>query len=144
MNIMAGKSFGSILKEMRENQGLSMHDLGKAVNISPGYVSRLETENRGNISMDYFSRLAKRLKMSASIILEIYPDCFIDDISGAIITLDELIVQGNFIFAGKDSDIHTKLALQRVIKELESHIVCKTRESEARLLNEIDILKDKY
>lgn len=144
MNIMAGKSFGAILKEMRENQGLSMHDLGKAVNISPGYVSRLETESRDNISMDYFAKLAKHLKMPVSVILEIYPDCFMDDISGTIVTFDELIVHANFIFAGKDGDIHTKLALQRVVKELESHIVCKTRESEARLLNEIDILKDKY
>ncbi|AGX43922.1 helix-turn-helix domain-containing protein [Clostridium saccharobutylicum] len=141
---MSGKSFGSILKEMRENQGLSMHDLGKEVNISPGYVCRLETESRDNISMDYFSRLAKRLKMPASIILEIYPDCFVDDISGVIFTLDELIVHGNFIFAKKDSDIHIKLGLQRIVQELERHILCKTRESEARLLSEIDKFKDKY
>lgn len=140
---MSGKSFGSILKEMRENQGLSMHDLGKAVDISPAYVSRLETQNRDNISLYYFVKLARFLKIPLSVILEIYPDCFVDSKPEKIFTLDELIIHGNFIFAGKDCDIHTKLGLQRVVKELERHIISNTRDSEAKVLQEIDRLKDK-
>ncbi|WPC42797.1 helix-turn-helix transcriptional regulator [Clostridium sp. JS66] len=141
---MSGRSLGLILKEMRENQGFSMHDLSKKVNISPAYISRIETENRDNISLNYFVKLAKVLKIPLSVILEIYPDCFIDSNLEEITTLDELIIKSNFIFVGKDSNIDIKLSLQRVIHELERHITCKTRESEAKLLNEIDRLKDKY
>lgn len=139
-----GKNFGEILKEFRESKGLSMYDLEKAVGISPAYVSRLETKNRDNISMYYFAKLAKYLKIPASVILELYPDSFIENDSKSISTLDELIIKNNFIFAERESNIDIKLSLQKVIQELEKHIVSNTRDSESKLLREIDRLKERF
>ncbi|MFL0250629.1 helix-turn-helix domain-containing protein [Clostridium neuense] len=140
---MEGKNFGLILKKVRQDRGLSMSDLEKAIGISSAYISRLENQNRDNISLQYFVKLCKIFKLSSTLIWELYPDCFIDENLQEICTLDEVISKSNFKFAEKDSNIDIKFSFQKIIKQLEKYILLNTRDSQIKLLIEIDELKDK-
>lgn len=140
---MKGKNFGLILKQVRQDRGLSMGDLNKAIGISPAYVSRLEGQDRDNVSLHYFAKLCKCLDIPLNIMLELYPECFLDNNLQGICALDELMLKSNFKFADKESNLDIKLSFQKIIKQLEKYILMNTRDTQIKLLMEIDELKDK-
>ncbi|ERI95259.1 DNA-binding helix-turn-helix protein [Clostridiales bacterium oral taxon 876 str. F0540] len=131
-------NLSKLIKALREEKDESLYDIEKATNISASYIQRLETGDRGNISLEYLTRILRHYNLPISIIVDLYPDSFTKGVSEKADTLDELIIKDKFIFAGVESNLDIKLSLQRVIKELENHIANST----SNLLKEIDNLKE--
>lgn len=61
---MTKKTFGSVMRGLREAQGLSMRALGRAADIDVAYVMKLEADER-RPSPAVLARLAKVLKANA-------------------------------------------------------------------------------
>jgi len=59
-----------VLKELREAQGLSQHALAKKTNVTPPYITMLESGVRTNPTIDTLKRLAKALKVPVTELLE--------------------------------------------------------------------------
>ena len=60
------RTFGEILKELREKRGLKVNQLAMYSNVSPALISRIENGKRGTPKPDTIKKLAKGLKMEYS------------------------------------------------------------------------------
>jgi transcriptional regulator with XRE-family HTH domain len=58
---MSPKRLRVVIREMREEQGLSQAQLAKKAKVAQGYISDLEAGGKRNPSIDVLKRLAKAL-----------------------------------------------------------------------------------
>ncbi|HEY8890202.1 MAG TPA: helix-turn-helix transcriptional regulator [Clostridium sp.] len=135
--------FGKLLKEMRLSKGVSMHDMEKDLQISPAYLSRLERGNRRNPTMYIVGKLSKYFDIPITDIQEMFPE-FFQTSSSDVVTLDKLILKGDFIFANIKANIDVKLSLQEIVKCIELYVEedDDSRVKEAKLLQQIDKLRE--
>jgi transcriptional regulator with XRE-family HTH domain len=66
---MAVKRFGVVLKDLREQRGLSQQTLADRVGVSDAYIAMLETGTRRNPSLTLLQRLAKALGVPVTALL---------------------------------------------------------------------------
>ncbi len=67
---MSPKRFGTVIKKLREQHGMSQRDLAECVNVSGAYIAMLETGKRKNPSLAMLKRLAKALRVSITKLLK--------------------------------------------------------------------------
>jgi transcriptional regulator with XRE-family HTH domain len=63
VRFLVDKSFGMLLKELREKRGLTVNQLGIYSEVSPGLISKIENGKRGRPKADTLEKIAKGLKM---------------------------------------------------------------------------------
>lgn len=139
------KTFGELIKCLRKERGVSLYDLEKEVQISPGYISRLERGSRLNPTMVIIGRLSKFFDFKLSSIEELFPE-FQPSSVNDMVTLDKLIFNSDFMFPlGVRANLDVKLSLQKIVKYIQEYVIGENdlRGEEALLLQEIDKLKVK-
>lgn len=57
------KTFGVLLRELRESRGMTVNQLGIYSEVSPALISKIENGKRGTPKPDTIEKLAKGLKM---------------------------------------------------------------------------------
>ncbi|WP_309252380.1 LexA family protein [Paenibacillus spongiae] len=57
------RSFGEVLRELREKRGLAVNQLALYSGVSPALISKLENGHRGNPKPETIEKLSKGLKM---------------------------------------------------------------------------------
>ena len=67
---MSRKRFGTLIKKLREQQGMSQRDLAECVKVSGAYIAMLETGKRKNPSLATLKHLAKTLGVPVSELLK--------------------------------------------------------------------------
>jgi XRE family transcriptional regulator, master regulator for biofilm formation len=60
---MTPKRLDQVMRELRENKGLTQEELAFKARVTPGYVAQLELGLRKNPSLDVVRRLARALKI---------------------------------------------------------------------------------
>jgi transcriptional regulator with XRE-family HTH domain len=60
---MAPKRLDQVIRELREQKGLTQEELAFKAKVTPGYVAQLELGLRKNPSLDVVRRLARALKV---------------------------------------------------------------------------------
>jgi XRE family transcriptional regulator of biofilm formation len=60
---MTPKRLDQVMRELRENKGLTQEELAFKARVTPGYVAQLELGLRKNPSLDVVRRLARALKV---------------------------------------------------------------------------------
>jgi len=63
---MIDKNWGSIIKELREKQGMTQEVFANKSKLQRGHISRIERNNYATVQQDTFSKLAKGLGMTIS------------------------------------------------------------------------------
>jgi transcriptional regulator with XRE-family HTH domain len=58
---MAAKGLDQVIRELREQKGLTQEQLAFKAKVTPGYVAQLELGIRKNPSLDVVRRLARAL-----------------------------------------------------------------------------------
>ena len=58
---MAPKRLDQVIRELREQKGLTQEELAFKARVTPGYVAQLELGIRKNPSLDVVRRLARAL-----------------------------------------------------------------------------------
>lgn len=64
-----GKEVKDIIKERREEMGLSLNDLGEKVGVNPSTIMRWEKGDIANMKRDKIAALAKALDLSPAVIM---------------------------------------------------------------------------
>lgn len=59
-------TFGEKLRRLREQRQLKLRELAELCQISPGHLSQLENEHKGNPGLEIMRRLAETLGVSIS------------------------------------------------------------------------------
>lgn len=57
------KTFGTVLRELREKRGMTVNQLGIYSEVSPALISKIENGKRGTPKPETIEKLAKGLKM---------------------------------------------------------------------------------
>lgn len=57
---------GIKLKTKREELGMSIYELAEKTNLSPGYISNLENEQRTNPSKETMEKIAEQLECNVA------------------------------------------------------------------------------
>jgi transcriptional regulator with XRE-family HTH domain len=60
---MAPKRLDQVIRDLREQKGLTQEELAFKARVTPGYVAQLELGLRKNPSLDVVRRLARALKV---------------------------------------------------------------------------------
>jgi len=75
---MAQSTFGVIIRNLREDAGISLRKLSKLVEMSPAYLSKLERDLLPPPSEDYICAMAEVLETDPDILLakagKVHPD----------------------------------------------------------------------
>jgi transcriptional regulator with XRE-family HTH domain len=67
---MAPKRLDQVIRELREEKGLTQQELAFKAKVTPGYVAQLELGLRKNPSLDVVRRLARALGVPLARFLE--------------------------------------------------------------------------
>ncbi len=67
---MSPKRLSRVLKELREEKGLSQGDLAKKAKVGRTYIVKLEGGNKKNPSLQTLQKLAKALGLPVTELLE--------------------------------------------------------------------------
>jgi transcriptional regulator with XRE-family HTH domain len=62
-------NFGKTLKQLRVTRGLTQSELGAQIGSTQAYISMLESQARGNISLDLLKAIATALAVPISELL---------------------------------------------------------------------------
>ena len=67
---MSHRKIGTVLRELRYQNGLTQDELARKANVARSYVARLEAESKMNPSIAVLKRLAKALNVPVTELLE--------------------------------------------------------------------------
>ena len=67
---MTLRRFRTVLRALREQQGLSQLELAERADVSQGYISALEAGEKKNPGLDVLKRLARALGVPVTELLE--------------------------------------------------------------------------
>gem|GEM_PF-1690733 len=61
---------GRRIRNLRSMRGLGLNELARAADVSPGYLSQIESGRRGNPSVEVLARLARALDVTVQYLAE--------------------------------------------------------------------------
>ncbi|PYN83021.1 MAG: XRE family transcriptional regulator [Candidatus Rokuibacteriota bacterium] len=67
---MTPKRFSTVLRQLREAQGMTQADLAKKAKVDQGYISTLEAGQKKNPGINVLKRLARALGVPVGELLE--------------------------------------------------------------------------
>ncbi len=67
---MSPRRLRTVLKNLRQGQGLTMAELAKKAQVTDAYIAQLETGRRKNPSLEILKRLARALGVPVTELLE--------------------------------------------------------------------------
>lgn len=137
-------SFGKLIRKLRESQNLSLDDLAETTTLSKAYLSRLENEKRNNPTIFVINKLKSALDFDIKIVEEIFGDGDDKQEDKTVQTIDTILLNNVYMFAGKVATIDVKLSLRDIMKSLERYSGKETlnREDECNLLQLADKLRE--
>lgn len=104
-------TFGDYLRVLRENKGLTQSSLASKSGISLSYVSRLENNERVNISFKLLTILSKALDISIINLLQISLE--IDEEKSK--DIGNVILEGQYVIDGKEVPEEARVLLYDII-----------------------------
>ncbi len=60
------ENFGQKIRALREQKGISLNKFAKSLNVSPSYLSTLETGQRTKVDLSFLQKIEKELKIVSS------------------------------------------------------------------------------
>ncbi|OAA87780.1 helix-turn-helix domain-containing protein [Clostridium ljungdahlii] len=137
------ESFGSLIKYLRKQKGMSLKELSDITNLSCSYISRMETEERVNPTIYCIQKLMAALNIDISTIENLFPFSPEEKIKKDIDTIEDLLLNERYLFGQKEASISVKLSLRELIKILEEYVTKEAcdREDETNILQQADNLK---
>ena len=134
--------FGSIIKNRREELGLSLKQIEAETGISPSYINRIEKGQRKAPSYRIIEQLAKALDMPVSKLINVAEVPVQDDVP----SLEELLLTSQFTVNGKRASKQSKEKMVEFIKKLSeaSWDSDKKYEESIRLLGYFDYFKSTF
>jgi len=102
-------NFGSLIKYLREQKGLSLQALGDMTGISPSYIHRIEKGERHAPTVKIIEKLADALGVSFVELLKV-AKIEIDDApaDNHVYELEKFILSNNVSYSGKEEPIKKK------------------------------------
>ena len=67
---MSPRRLAGVIKAKRKAKGLTRSDLARAADVTPAYITQLETGERKNPSLDVLKKLARALGVPVTELLE--------------------------------------------------------------------------
>ena len=111
------ENFGSMLRHLREERGLSLAELGEITGVSASYINRIELGERKAPSYPIIEKLARGLNISTSSLMSTAGVSDSDKIDDAK-TVTELIFSNNVTLeeGGPAINVNTKKQLVEVVE----------------------------
>lgn len=137
-------SFGKLIRTLRESQNLSLDDLAERTTLSKAYLSRIENEKRQNPTIFVINKLTSALDFDIRVVEELFSDSDDKHEEKSVQTIDSVLLNNAYMFAGKVATIEVKLSLRDIIKSLERYSAKETlnRDDEYNLLQLADKLRE--
>lgn len=134
--------FGSIIKNRREELGLSLKQIEEQTGISPSYINRIEKGQRKAPSYRIIEQLAKALDLPVSKLTNIAEA----PVQNEVPTLEELILTSQFTVNGKRASKQSKEKVVEFIKKLTeaSWDSDKKYEEAIKLMGYFDYFKETF
>ena len=111
------ENFGSMLRHLREERGLSLAELGEITGVSASYINRIELGERKAPSYPIIEKLARGLSISTSSLMSTAGVSDSDKIDDAK-TVTELIFSNNVTLeeGGPAINVNTKKQLVEIVE----------------------------
>jgi transcriptional regulator with XRE-family HTH domain len=137
-------SFGKLIRHLRESKNMSLDNLAAITTLSKAYLSRLENEERRNPTIFVINKLTSALDLDIKIVEELFADGDDKQVDKTVQTIDSVLLNSIYMFAGKVATIEVKLSLRDIIKSLEKYSAKETlnRDDEFNLLQLADKLRE--
>lgn len=130
--------FASYIKFLREERGMSLAEVEEKSGISASYISRIENEERKNLTLSILCRLAKIYDKPIETIIKVAlcNDAETEELED----ITDILMGLKFKFADKEADEFIKLQLVTILKQMQLNKW--GREEEKTLLEKIDALRE--
>lgn len=140
---MGNTSFGSLIKQLRQEHDLSLDQLAEITTLSKSYLSRIENDERRNPTIFAIIRIKSALNMDIKMIEKLFSDEDDGQEGEGIESIDSILLNGAYKFCDKVATMDVKLSLKDMIKQLEKYAVKETvnRDDDANLLQLADKLR---
>jgi len=137
------ESFGKLIKHLRKERKISLHELSVITQLSEAYLCRLESEERRNPTIDAINRLKYALNIDISVIERVFPFPEGENKSEKQIQSIEDLLLNTYSFAGQLASIEVQFCLRQIIKEFEMYALKETcdRDEESNILKLADNLR---
>ncbi|MBZ9621411.1 helix-turn-helix domain-containing protein [Clostridium sp. FP2] len=141
----AEETFGKLIKKLRNESDMSIHELSIITDLSCAYISRIETEERKNPTIYTLNRLKNAFGIDMSVIEKLfpYPEGQIKKNEKEIDSIENLLLNNTYLFAGKVASIDVQFCLRQIIKAFEQYAMKANcdREYESNILQLADNLR---
>jgi len=136
-------SFGKLIRQLREERGISQDKLAEITTLSKAYLSRIENEERKNPSIFTIIRIKNALNIDIKIIEKLFEDDDFKQVGEDVESIDSMLLNSTYIFANKVATIDVQITLRDLIKDIEKYCVKETnnRHDGAILLELADKLR---
>ncbi|NNU78168.1 helix-turn-helix domain-containing protein [Clostridium estertheticum] len=139
------ETFGKLIKKLRNESDMSIHELSIITDLSSAYISRIETEERKNPTIYTLNRLKYAFDIDMSVIEKLfpYPEGQVKKPEKEIDSIENLLLNNTYLFAGKVAGIDVQFCLRQLIKAIEQYAIkvnCN-REDESNILQLADNLR---
>lgn len=134
--------FGSIIKNRREELGLSLKKIEEETGISPSYINRIEKGQRKAPSYRIIEQLAKALDLPVNKLMQVAEVPVQDEVS----SIEELLLTSQFTVNGKRASKQSKEKMVEFIKRLNeaSWESDKKYEEAIKLMGYFDYFKETF
>ena len=107
--------FGTFLRKVREDRGISVRELAEKINVSPSYINKLETGKRNAPTYPILAKLSKELQVDITNFLDIASPSSIN--KDEPVDLTECIFSDNYyILSKKNPELKYHLSTQIKLK----------------------------
>lgn len=141
---MENNEFGKMVNKIRKQRNLSLDELSNITDISKSYLSRIENGRKRNITIFVVSKLSNALDLDVRLIEKLLMGeaCKQDDKEEE--SIDMLLINNTYMFAGKVATIEIQLLLRDVINLLEDYCVKEniSKEDDRRILEVVYKLRN--
>lgn len=140
---MSNTSFGSLIKQLRQEHDLSLDQLAEITTLSKSYLSRIENDERRNPTIYAIIRLKSALNMYIKMIEKLFDDNDDGQEGEGIESIDSILLNGSYKFCDKVATMDVKLSLKDMIKQLQKYAIKEAlnRDDDANLLQLADKLR---
>jgi len=138
------ESFGRLIKHLRIEKGMTIQELSEITNLSSSYISRIETEERKNLTMDAVNRFKYAFDLDIRVIERLFPFPEGENkLEKEFRSIEEVLLNNKFLFSGKLASIEIQFCLRQIIKALEQYAIQEScnREDESNILKLADNLR---
>lgn len=140
---MSNTSFGSLIKQLRQEHDLSLDQLAEITTLSKSYLSRIENDERRNPTIYAIIRLKSALNMDIKMIEKLFDHNDDGQEGEGIESIDSILLNGSYKFCDKVATMDVKLSLKDMIKQLQKYAIKEAlnRDDDANLLQLADKLR---